>query len=106
MSFKYWTMKEINYLKENYATTPTEKIAEKLNRTKAAIRAMARKHKLYKNELETVTYVVYKNDNYIAEGNSRELGKLLGVKGKTITQYCSIRGKENLPYENYRVDEI
>ena len=48
MSYKHWTQKELNYLRENYHCLPNRELADALGRTKESVTVKAGELELYK----------------------------------------------------------
>ena len=81
-----WTLKELQYLRVNYATTETRIIAAELNRTLKAIKDKANKEGLTKgrNWSQSEIDVLHK---YYKTHSVTQIAKMLG------RSYCGVRGK-------------
>lgn len=79
-----WTIKEIQYLKENYSKIPIKELAKRLNRTENAIKTKAQKLKIkgYRK-----VYALYKGDQLRGIGTVKELARKLNIKEQTIWCY-------------------
>lgn len=86
MKRKEWTIKELQYLRVNYATTPTHIMAKEINRTPKAIKNKANKEGLTKgrNWSQSEIDVLHK---YYKTHSVTQIAKILG------RPYCGVRGK-------------
>ena len=86
MKRREWTTKELQYLRVNYATTPTHIIATEMNRTPKAIKDKANKEGLTKgrNWSQSEIDVLHK---YYKTHSVTQIAKILG------RPYCGVRGK-------------
>ena len=86
MKRKEWTIKELQYLRANYATTATHIIAKEMNRTPKAIKDKANKEGLTKgrNWSQSEIDALYK---YYKTHSVTQIAKILG------RSYCGVRGK-------------
>jgi len=80
ISRRRWTDKEIQYLGDNYGTTPTNDIARHLHRTPVAIRAEAKKLNIRiqpnrKFTSEDIAYLTRNSSTHPASVIARHLGR-------------------------------
>lgn len=95
---KEWTMKEIQFLRDNEETMTQEEISERLGRSKAAVRNQALRQgltiltdsyfKLYKQD-----YALYNGEELVTIGTIAEIAEHVGKSFKTVAywRYCHLR---------------
>src|SRR5690625_3191074 len=77
---KAWTLREIEYLKNNYNNLTAKELAEKLGRTVGSVTNKAQELGLKKND----EYAVYRNGEIIAIGTIEDLSERLNLKRETL----------------------
>jgi len=91
VSGREWTDDEIDLLFENYEDMTVRELSEKLNRPLRSVQSKCRQLWI-KPKSAAKEYTMYRGDEIVASGTTREIAKKTGLTIGTVRTYAS-RGK-------------
>lgn len=92
-----WTVKEVQFVRDNYPSMTDDELAEVLGRTKSSIRGMRNRNNI-KYEPK---FALYKGDDLQLVGTREEIMKFRNIKLKTFYYYLCPAPSERCNGGNY-----
>lgn len=96
--YEPWTIKEIQYLKENYRKKTASELAKDLERTVDAVKKRLSVEGI--RNFKYQEYAVYDGDELLVIGTAKECAEHLGIKVGTVLRYITPSHKKRLSKRN------
>ena len=93
---RYWTGKELRFLKENYKHMDNAELAKALNKNVESIKYQKSRQGLKGGKRKRYEYAVYQGDKQLCIGTVKECAEKLGLAEFTIRLYATPSYKKRM----------